>query len=482
MKRLSIIILIFLFCHNLYAQEQTAFSGSIYGGLSNVAVNPAFMTGGLYKWDLVLCGAHLNVDNNFIKIQGTNGIKLLSGSDNFQQAIAPTDLYASSADKPTVFQKNNNFNKTINAGFYVQGPSVMYNYGTWSVALTTAFRGYSSVTKVEDGSADRIFNYVWNSSENDNFGVPHAKINAMAWNEVAFGAANRFYDKNNFVIKAGAMFKILSGYGASYLSNTTQAANYELNNDLLEYQNMEVDAGFALPNGFENPLHRAQAYGFGVDLGISFEKRKTDNFGYASRWKEEKENQHQWKLGISLLDLGKISFREGTYAYLIRDTVGNWDVDNFSNIENVNQLDRSVKESFYLARRTFFSMSTPRALSLQFDYNLGHHFFVNTTVVQNISRNDASVVKRSNVLSVTGRYELPRFGVSVSTAFYNYNEPRIGVAFRLNNFLTIGTDNLLNTFGSATSGMDLFFTLKLNSLLDCRKKIGRTAIPCSRKL
>ena len=107
----------------------------------------------------------------------------------------------------------------------------------------------------------------------------------------------------------------------------------------------------------------------------------------------------------------------------------------------------------------------PTALSIQYDYNFENGFFLNGTIVQNLSFFNQLGVHRQNSFAVTPRYERPRFEVAMPITLRRYYSPSLGLAFRFWNNLIIGTDRLGSIlFNGDTYGTDIYFNIKIAKL------------------
>ena len=98
------------------------------------------------------------------------------------------------------------------------------------------------------------------------------------------------------------------------------------------------------------------------------------------------------------------------------------------------------------ARKSFkdnsFKLSTPSALSIQFDYNLFRSFYFNTTIINRLTVGNKTLV-RPNVLNSSLRIEKPKYSFILSSTLYEYEKLMIGLSSRLGP-LYFSIDNISN--------------------------------------
>ena len=113
-------------------------------------------------------------------------------------------------------------------------------------------------------------------------------------------------------------------------------------------------------------------------------------------------------------------------------------------INSIGDVDEKLDNSFVKIsnKNNKYKAYLPTALSVQYDYNFENGFYINTTLVQNLSFFNQLGVIRQNLLAVTPRLELSRFEVSLPISLRRYLYPSVGLAFRFWNNIIIGTDRL----------------------------------------
>ena len=106
-------------------------------------------------------------------------------------------------------------------------------------------------------------------------------------------------------------------------------------------------------------------------------------------------------------------------------------------VDDIEDVDEDVLGS----EKSKFTGALPTALSVQADYHIQDNFYANAIIVQRLSLRNSFGVERSNLLTVSPRYESSLFSVSLPLSLSNYEVPQVGLYFRVGP-LAIGTDHL----------------------------------------
>ncbi|MEY3398985.1 MAG: hypothetical protein RL220_1579, partial [Bacteroidota bacterium] len=140
-----------------------------------------------------------------------------------------------------------------------------------------------------------------------------------------------------------------------------------------------------------------------------------------------------------------------------------WNDFNAANSDGTSELDSLISSNFNLVETNSdeerFRMKLPTGVSVQLDYNLGYNFYVFSTLTFGLPRRNSLGVQRASSLAVVPRWEIKRFEVAMPVSLYQFNDPQIGLAVRLNSVI-IGSDNLGWLFGSDVYGADIYVHLK----------------------
>ena len=241
-----------------------------------------------------------------------------------------------------------------------------------------------------------------------------------------------------------------------------------------DLDNLSAEAGYAMPDW-------NSGRGWGFNLGFTYKRMKEDvsNHRAFSRQSGCEAPEYRYKIGFSILDLGSMEFDRQVEFYQIDGLSldpGNYNEDLPGSTEELDSLVNAEIGS-HITEQGTFSMSLPTAISLQFDWNIGHNFYTSASWVQGFGRKNKLGVQRAGVVNVTPRFESRRFEVALPITLYQYKYPRMGLAFRFNN-VVIGTDRLGPLlFNPDVYGMDLYVSLKYTIFKSkhCRKRKVKAA-------
>lgn len=430
----------------MQSQENSGIIHSNYAPTNSVLINPSSIGDSKVYWEINLVGASAFFDNNYIYAPNFSVISGLSDPESFEEPIDN-------------FKPNNKF------GFIdvaLHGPSFYLNLGKHAVGLTSQLRSVVDGRNIDDNLAKFMYEgFKYLPQRGEEYSTKNTKINTMAWGEIGINYAYTFKQKNNNMYIGGISVKRL--FGITHLGTNIKEATY-----IVPDTNDVVFANIDAKYGFSSPSFNA-GRGWAVDLGFTYKKtlEEVDSYIPYSKKSGCKKSDYLYKIGISLLDLGYISFNADSY-YGEAEGAGTW--QNFTNSnfdDNYNQYDAKIIESFVELKnkKNSYAAYLPTALSVQYDYNFQNGFYINGTIVQNLSFFNQLGVNRQNLLALTPRFELPRFEVALPLSLRRYTSPSFGLAFRFWNNLVIGSDRLGSIlFNGDTYGTDIYFNLKLAKL------------------
>ena len=458
------LLLFFLISTESFSQESPGITQGNYAGSSMARINPSAMLQSKNYMDFSLVSITAFGQNNFAYLPGSdiNVLPLISGKEDFP-SYPPND-------NNFLYFKNHK-SKTASMLTNVYGLGGMVQYGEHVFAFHTAVRSYNSARnlpyEIPVFGAESLG---YEELHNINFIDYDFSSTSLSWAEIGISYATTFYQENNNHWGVGITVNRMQGLGAAFLK--AQNIDYVvLNRNTIQINDMNADAGFSLPIDYQSneipygPIFKGG--GFGVDLGVTF-TRKKDGFqrNRSDRMCSEPYKDYEWRAGISILDLGSISFKNN--AELHRFPVENKRLENIDKI-NFTNLDQMMKE---LSTRMLgsadasyvtdaFKIGLPTAISGQFDYHLTEDWYLNATIVQPVSVSEYSA-RRPAQLAITPRYEKAWFELLVPVSLYEYSTARVGLAMRLG-VLTLGTDQLGTLFGlGKIQGVDFYASLKFN--------------------
>jgi len=466
------------------AQQWLGISGSNYAGTQSVYNNPANIGDSRYKLYVNLAANDVFLSNNFVGYNAPYSVlKLLT---NFV-----AQEYRNS--KNEIVFKNSYYDINtegepyhVNALDDLRGPSFLYTINSKSsFGLLTRVRTIVNVTDAALSLANLIrLGTDTLLLKNQAFNLAGTTLNMNSYAELGISYGQTLKDDDENFIKVGITLKRVVGiYNAHF---NIQEANYDIINDpaerqkqILRINHIKADYGYTTEGSYKNSQpsfpwtfgNQSAGSGWGVDLGFVYEYRPdTRKFTYREKGEKKldaSKNKYEFKLGISVLDIGGINYNNSNY-------VRNWEVDvknkpfHSTDVSMITGLD----DAFSRINTTVglmdnkslnnFTTGLPTALQVNFDYHLKDKFYISSLWVQGLRKNQSTSIKMPSLLSITPRWEAKWIEVAIPFALLdNYNSFTFGLATRLGP-LFLGTDNLGSFLNiSRPRGSDLYFGLSI---------------------
>lgn len=426
------------------AQEQFGIASGNYSPTNSLFLNPAGIAGSHAYRDIHLAGANVFVDNDLLFLSKRD-FKLTRGVSQFD-SDAPMPVHNSGSPARGGY---------VNA--QVQGPSFSMVMGRFAFAVHTAAR---SVVDFR-GISSEMGNYIFNGLEYDqqrgmNIKEKHIRANGLAWAEAGLTLGGVLVQSNQNMLSVGATARRLVGISGG--TARIDDINFQVGDTTdFDLQNLSARAGYAEP-GWNS------GRGWAANLGFTYKRMKEDVSHHRAFSKESgcKAPEYKYKIGVSLLDFGKIKFDRGVTFYQVEGLSLQAADYNDQLPESMEALDSLLLADVgaHVSQPSSFSMALPTALSVQFDWNFGRNFYASATWMHGFGRAKKLGVQRAGVVNVTPRFETRRFEVALPVSLYQYKYPRIGLALRFNNII-IGTDRIGPLlFNPDVYGMDLYVSLK----------------------
>ncbi len=426
------------------AQDYHAIEGSPYAGAIGVANNPASIVNTPYPWDITLFSLEeANTTNalkftNFgylsrdtIRYTWVNGRVARYAAFNFNvhllnmrlalgrnQAIcfgANIRGYGSTRTGPVNY---NDTLKNMNEFFNINEGTV-YNANMVSSSWVEGFISYGKI--LADDSYGRL-----------NGGVTLKGMRGVsgAYAQLNGGSVDR-------TIKTGSILTIYDLAAGS--GRYAYSSNYDYwKNSHGTIRNLEDFLGHTKP-------------GAAVDLGVEYlVKPQTVNVYDEG----DPYYDYDWKIGVSLLDLGYNQYRYGSQSRVIgdpktdvTDSALNEKFDRIKSLAGFNDSMATIVNS-YNAIAGGFKVWNPARLVINVDRPLPDHFAVNTNLTLNLGGSNKGArffTKEITLLSVTPRWEVRRLGAYLPVELTTDGKVWVGGAFKVGPLL-MGIDNWSDLF------------------------------------
>lgn len=478
LRILHIILLQLLLSNGLHAQEMLGTVLGNYAGVNSIQLNPAALHNSKSYLDIQLAGADLFVANNYLYMP-----KEEYRFSNFFKAGYewPSHAEGYGTEVRTFYHYTTNRLKNVFENERVNGPSAMLIWGKHAFALTTSFRTITSLHNIPYEIAN--FTYLglnYRPQQNINY-IDNKPFSGamMSWAELGLSYAYTFYARQYDRVSAGITVKRLFGFGG--VAAKVRQINYTIIDDsTVSIKNLDASMGVSLPVSYNtdesnlNPL--VKGGGFGFDVGVTYQRlARYHQEAYFTSLCAQPYEDYLYRIGIALIDIGGIRFKNNAVNMLIDNRPAYWDnLTNF-HFRNIDQILDTLSYKFYGDTTSAytgdkFTLWLPSALSVQFDYHLRKNIYINASLIYGFNIGKYSLSRPAQI-SITPRYETKWFEANLPVSLYDWTEPRIGLSLRFY-CLTIGTEKIAGFLHmSDFTGLDFYFSLKFSfDKGSCRSK------------
>lgn len=421
----------------LQAQNYSAIHGSNYSGSLGVYNNPSSILSSPYKWDFALLGLQFQTITNAIK--GQNFPLYLSPSASFDVA---NGNFARKADINTNIRLLN--------GRYAINRNQAIAFGLNFRQSTQAFT--SPINYNDSVAGPRTFLFY-----NEQNRLVNLNMISSAWMELYGSYAFTLWDQAASRLNVGASIKILKGLSGAHARLTNIGIERDLQRpDELSYKITGGSAlyGYSVGHGagdsFEpsDMFSKSQA-GLSIDMGVEY-MVKTQ--AVSTVYDEETGSDYDWKIGLSLLDVGLNRFVYGgesrSVSALKNDISGDVLSQKFTSIDDLAEFNDSlatiVERSQPLSGP--FNIYTPARAVVNVDRYMWGNFYLNGELSVNLLSNGKRLsVQESKLITITPRWENRKFGFYFPVQVTRHGNLWLGAAVKAGPVL-FGTHNLLNAF------------------------------------
>lgn len=349
---------------------------------------------------------------------------------------------------------------SVYADVMVHGPSATFAVKQHAFGIHTAARVVADVRGIPDNVKDMIrqgFLYRGNMGQLQK--LKNVRANALAWGEAGLTYGTILSREGSALLLGAVTVKRLFGVAGAGVRID------EWSYTVQDSTRLESHA-FRGEYGFNDPISGGYltGKGWGFDLGFTYKVRKSSSDEYVPH-SPCTDGDYLYKFGVSLLDLGKVSFSGPSYHNTFdQSESSDWNNYQATTADEIGDIDSLINNNFQLmsdnSQDGRFRMKLPTAISAQLDYNLTHNFYVYGVLTYGFPRLNSLGVQRASYLGLAPRWEIKRFEVALPLSLYEWKSPQMGFAMRLNS-LVIGSDNLgWFLFKQDIYGADIYFSLK----------------------
>ncbi|MCF8400925.1 MAG: DUF5723 family protein [Bacteroidales bacterium] len=449
----------------LMSQEMLGITSSNYAGSNANIINPSSMIVSKVFMDANLLSGDIFANSNYLYIHGNDyhPFSYLKKDPQFPEYGDDNQAFDHYYDKDMKF---------ANTSLRMIGPSGFIVYNDHAFALQTQVRTFVSVDRAPYDIANFAYEGLdYAPQHNINFDDEDFSLAAMAWGEIDLSYAHTFYKFAHDQFSFGVTFKYLMGYSAGFL--TANNLNYVVYNDsTANILNFDAQAGISLPVDYSNndfPYGTTfKGSGFGMDLGITYVRtvKGHSNRKY-KRLCAQPYSDYYYKIGVSLLDIGGITFKDNAQLHAFDNVSHYWERIDTVHFYDINYLVDDLSSRFYGDPNASlldnqFRLGLPAAFSLQIDYHLRRNWYVNGFFIYPVNLAENSL-KRPEQAAIIPRFETDAFEIAAPVSLYRLKDLRMGLSARIY-YVTIGTDKLgsILGLGGDFTGMDLYFSVKFS--------------------
>lgn len=427
----------------MIAQDNLGIAGSTHAPVNTMLNNPSTIVDSRAFIDFNLVGLGVFARNNFAYLDG----KSFSFS-----SLAQTEM-------PLFNRKNAPYNAYADA--IVHGPSLTFAVKKHAFGFYTAARVVADVRGIPESLGYYITEgFQYREQMGVQQTVNNLRANGLAWGEVGLSYGTILATDGNAIIQGGITAKRL--LGAAGIGLRLDDWTYSVqDSSRIETQVFQGEYGFNDPTQNASYIN---GKGWGFDMGITYKMRKSSSEGYTPH-DPCTDGDYLYRIGFSMLDVGRIKFTGPFYRNVFNQNEGSeWNDYQGTSANQVSDLDSLFNNNFNLTQQNGadgqFKMKLPTALSVQADYNLGHHFYLYGAITYGLPRLNSLGVQRASYFGLAPRWETKRFEASIPISLYEWKHPQVGFMMRLNSII-IGSDNLgWLLFNQDIYGADIYVNIK----------------------
>lgn len=437
--------------HTAQAQQFQALHGSPFAGSLSSDYNPAAVLDAPYRWDVTLFGVQGKVISNSFKVIHYN---LFS---NYQNA----ELKSTNGSFRRYAHASGSVN-LLHAQYRINHRSAV----SFGINLRSYFHGQASPFNYADTFRNAVDFVNHNRTGN---GVPPFRGNGQSssWLEYNLGYSRILRENELGRWQAGVQLRIMNSLagGTGRVNNLYVVTDKTSANDYLLAQgngyygyskNVDVlDSNQSFWSNYHNFM-RGTLLNLGMDIGVEYVRYIDD---YSSTYRPGAlAAEYDWKIGISLLDIGKNTYEYGKYSMSFTGFQPNVRVSRldstFGHYHNLHDLNDSLRTivSGYDSLRGRFSINNPTRLLVSFDKSLPNNFYVNAEVqFQFGSTRSLTHLNTRELLAValTPRWETKTWGLYLPIQYTTEGNTWLGFAFKAGP-LILGLHNVAWLFSKSS--------------------------------
>jgi len=418
-----------------YAQSYVGFSADNYNGVHGVIFNPSAVVDSRFRSDINLISVSSFLGSDFFSLD-LNAI--LESEDGFN---FDSDLSKNAKD-------NNQFFLNID----ILGPSFMFNInGKNSIAITTRARAFFNLNNINGELYEGLTN---NFDVNENFEFQNNNLSGTmhVWGELGFTYGRILMERDRNFLKGGLTLKYLQGSGGLFAESPSMSGNFDAVSKNLTTTGT---ASYGTTPGFDNQDvdFSNLSSGIGADIGLTYEYRPEFSRDTLSK----KLTKYKFKLGVSVTDLGSISYDESSFNTY--DLNNNVDTEIFQDSDTETILNENYQgtEEIIVAK-----INLPTALHLLVDYQIRRRLYLSLQSSLSLVADDKEFANRIiNTFTVSPRLETRWLSVYLPLSLRQYDGLAMGAGLRFGPLMVGSGSAITNLISDSSKTTDVYLGLKI---------------------
>jgi hypothetical protein len=429
-----------------YSQNYHAVEGTPDAGSMGVANNPASILSTPYPWDVTLFSVQLKNTTNALVL---HDFSLLPSKDTI--------------------------GVTWNRGYIKRFAAFNYNIHLLNarialgkmqaIAFGANLRGYGAVRTGPANYNDTLkdMNQFFNINEGT---VYSGNMTSSSWLELFATYSRTVWDDEYRRINAGVTLRAMRGVSGLYAQLNDATVGRGVSGIQTIYFMKAGSAQYGYSSNYDRWKKNQSTFqnlkdlfgnsrpGAAVDLGVEYWIKSQ---AVTNRMDENTWYDYEWKIGVSLLDLGWNSYKYGSQSRAasqprsdVSDSILNARFDGVKSLADFNDSLATIVKNIG-ALNGIFKIYNPARLVINVDRPLQNYFAINGNLSLNVpftSTPKRLLVKDFSMLTLTPRWEKKKLGAYLPVQVTTDGRCWIGGAFKAGPLLA-GVHNWANIFSKS---------------------------------
>lgn len=475
--------MVFLVSISGFAQSYHGFVDDNFNGVYGVVANPANIVDSRHRLNINLASFNSLLASDF-QVPELGEANILS---------QPSSLYRNGFNSwlfrgvPESSNELSGVQTTLANLDFLAPVSFMANINErHAVGLLLRVRAISNYNNIDGRFWNGLSNGFTQEDDVDFLGQ-NLDVTTHYWSEIGATYGTVLVDDGTHFIKAGGTIKLLLGQGVEQVYVDGEQGQTPLQSNLIagsavENNQVELSGGFTYVRSFA-PNTNAQnigyfdrlgdaAQGIGGDIGFVYEYRTRSSSRVGIGRNAQGFNKYKFKLAVSLLDIGKINYKEIPGVNTYRVNIAQPTAFNAQQLsaDFLNTINSENENPNVTVERPGGDVEIALPTSIQVSADVlvkdGQSFYLNgsfnSTLVQSARPFNNN---RLNLYALTPRYEQKNYSFYLPLSYSELSSFQIGLGARLGP-VTLGTASLLNFFTGDENLNTLYFGANIPLLQD----------------